>query len=134
MSQNDNTPPRGDSAQDGLQEAFDLWREDAGRAADRIDVTGDLADRVVAAAREGRPLAIAPAGARWYAAAAVLLMAIGISGTLMARDAGATTDFSGAPRWADLDATVLIDVVADDPTYAPGLEGRAPGPDGREGK
>ena len=32
-----------------LEDAFELWREDAARTAQRIDVHGDLADRIVAA-------------------------------------------------------------------------------------
>ncbi len=106
---------------DVLPEAFDLWREDTARAAAQIDVAGDLADRVVAAARAGRPPRLVPAGARLYAAAAVLLMAVGITGTILARDTAASAS-AGAPRWADLDDT-LVNVLVDDPRYAPDLEG-----------
>jgi hypothetical protein len=105
-----------------LRAALDLWREDTARAAERIDVTGDLADRVVAAAERGHPLTLVPAGARLYAAAAVLLIAVGIAGTLMVRQSASATT-SHAVRFVDLEETT-IDVVADDPKYAPGLEGR----------
>ena len=116
-------PPDPNPAERGadLDAALDLWREDTARAAARIDVTGDLADRVVAAAERGRPLALAPAGARIYAAAAVLLIAVGIAGTLLARQPADATGH--AVRFVDLEEAT-IDVVADDPKYAPGLEGR----------
>jgi len=89
-------------------------------------VAGDLADRVVNAVRSDHPPRLVPAGARWYAAAAVLLIAVGITGTLMAREAGTSTNAprwaNAAPRWADLDDT-LVDVLVDGPRYAPDLEG-----------
>ena len=105
-----------------LREALDLWREDAQRAAERIDVRGDLADRIVAAAERGQPPAIVPAGARWYAAAAVLLIAVGVAGTLMARRSAPSQDLPSV-RFVDIQEAML-DVVADDPMYVPGLEGR----------
>ncbi|MDJ0520889.1 MAG: hypothetical protein QNJ90_02325 [Planctomycetota bacterium] len=112
-------PPE-DDAQD-LRAALDLWREDAARTASSVDVNGDLADRVVAAAEHGRPFAVVPAGARWYAAAAVLLIAVGVAGTFMVRRSAAAT--TGPVHYSDIQET-LVNVVADDPKYAPGLEGR----------
>lgn len=116
-------PPDPNPAERGadLDAALDLWRDDTARAAARIDVTGDLAERVVAAAERGRPPTLAPAGARIYAAAAVLLIAVGIAGTLLARRPASAADH--AVRFVDLE-NALVEVLADDPKYSPGLEGR----------
>jgi antirestriction protein ArdC len=105
-----------------LGAALDLWREDTARAAARVDVTGKLADRVVAAAEQGRPpMTLVPAGTRVYAAAAVLLIAVGVAGTLMARQPAPEVDH--AVRFADFVKT-YVEVLADDPGYYPDLEGR----------
>ncbi len=114
MSRKNPTPKEPD-----LRAALDLWREDATRAADDVDVGGELADRVVAAVQEGRPLAIVPAGARWYAAAAVLLIAVGIAGTLMVRES--QPDASRPVHYSDIQEA-MVNVLADD--LLPGLEGR----------
>ena len=103
-----------------LEDAFDLWREDVARTASRIDVHGALADRVVAAARQRAPLrAIGGSAARWYAAAAVLLIGIGVAGTLLARS---RTHDEPTPigRWATLDEE-LMQALASDPDFEPGL-------------
>jgi len=107
-----------------LREALDLWREDAARTAARLDVTGALAERIVAeaATERNRPLAVAPAGARWYAAAAVLLIAVGIAGTLLARQAAAQEQ-GGAVRFVDIEEA-LVQVLTEAPELSPGLEGR----------
>ena len=105
-----------------LEDAFELWREDAARTAQRIDVHGDLADRIVAAVENDDPLRLAGAsirGARWYAAAAVLLLGIGITGTLLTRDRP-QDEPTHIRRWATLDEE-LIHALATDPAYEPGL-------------
>lgn len=108
-----------------LQDALDLWREDTARAAAGVDVYGDLADRVVASV-EGNPAGIAPpatpTAARWYAAAAVLLIGIGITGTLVNRTADADGARKPTPirRWVALDEE-LIDALAQDPETEPRL-------------
>ena len=122
----DGTPRPAAGNVPDLRAALDVWREDAARTAERLDVTGALADRIVSTAEQGRPLAAVPSGARWYAAAAVLLIAIGVAGTFMARQAGAQderTRHGGAVRFVDLEEA-LVQVLADDPKYSPGLEGR----------
>ncbi len=102
-----------------LADAFDLWREDAARTAQGIDVHGDLADRIVAAV-EARPAPrVVSTAARWYAAAAVLLIGIGIGGTLVARS-HAADEPTPIRRWATLDEE-LIHALATDPAYEPGL-------------
>ena len=53
-----------------LRAALDLWRDDAEREAARVDVHGDLADRVVGEALRRSQAAPPPTAARWYAAAA----------------------------------------------------------------
>ena len=91
---------------DDLQDAMDLWREDAQRAAEGIDIHGDLADRVVAdALRRPQLVSEAPAGALWYAAAAVLLIGVGIVGTLAVRQAAPAR--GDAPRWSNLDKAMI---------------------------
>jgi len=105
-----------------LQDAFDLWREDAARAAARVDVYGDLAERVVASVEHGdAPMATpaGPAAARWYAAAAVLLIGIGITGTLINHSRG-SDEPTPIRRWATLDEE-LIDALTQDPEFEPGF-------------
>ena len=105
-----------------LEDAMGVWREDADRTAARVDVAA-LADRVVARVAERPRLTLAPSTARRYAAAALVLLGVGVCGTLLARGARAEAD--PTPRWALLEED-LVDVIATDPRYAPslGVEGR----------
>ena len=107
------------STRDPLDDALAVWREDAQRTADAVDVHGDLADRIVAELPARAP-ALRPSRApTWYAAAALFLIGVGIAGTLYVREA-APTDASPTPRWADLDEE-LMNALAHDPAFEPGL-------------
>lgn len=80
------------------RDAMDVWRDDVTRGAPADD---DLAERVLASIEAGRPASgSAPTVARWYAAAAAALIAVGIGGTVIAREARTPAPVS---RTADLD-------------------------------
>lgn len=80
------------------REAMDVWRDDV---AHRASADDDLADRVLASIESGRPPSTsAPAAARWYAAAAAALIAVGIGGTVITRASRAPEPVT---RTADLD-------------------------------
>ena len=121
--------PEDDRTRDGfpeLEDAMALWREDAARAAARVDVHGDLADRVVAGVLDrptpvGAPRTTAPrsSAARWYAMAAVLLIGVGVAGTLVMR-LQAADEPTPIRRWAAVEEE-LIDALARDPQSEPGL-------------
>lgn len=102
-----------------LEEAMDVWREDAERAAMRVDVHGALADRIVADVERRGPSAGVPTAARWYAAAAVLLIGAGIAGTLLARHR-TPSEPPTIQRWATVE-TDLMDALASDPHFQPAL-------------
>lgn len=102
-----------------LELAFDAWREDARRIADGVDVHGTLADRIVAAAGEGRPALAPPRFARWYAAAAMLLIGVGVAGTLLSRQDAPAESPTVISRWNTLDE--ISDALAQDPAFEPGL-------------
>lgn len=103
-----------------LDDDLALWREDVQRTAERVDVHGSLADRIVAAAQQPDPsLSLVPA-ARWYAAAAMMLIGIGVAGTLLARPTPQDT----APtihELGDLDDELINNFVDIDPALEPGL-------------
>lgn len=104
---------------DDLSEVLDLWREDAALAAARAGGPEELADRVLARVeRRPRPPLAATAGARWYAAAAVVLFAVGVIGTVVTRVERA--EAQPAPRWAAVEDDIT-DAVALDPRLAPSL-------------
>ena len=110
------------------QEAMGLWRADAARAAavpgleDGVAAEG-LADRILAAGpqagrlRNGRSLSAAP----WYAAAAALLMTVGVTGTLLTRaNARGNAGAMRPPQVGSLSDGVMDDMV-DGPELLPGL-------------
>ncbi len=104
-----------------LREAMDVWREDAARSGARFDVNDDLVDKILAdghLAAESRQQVGAPAAARAYAAAALIVIGLGIVGTVLTQQA--RPDQPAAPRWAMLEEE-LIDVLTQDPRYEPGL-------------
>lgn len=103
-----------------LADAFDLWREDAARTARGIDVHGNLADRIIAAV-EARPAPrVVSTAARWYAAAAVLLIGIGVTGTLLARTP-TPTEPRAVHELGDLDDELIHNFLVLDPAVEPGL-------------
>ncbi len=102
------------------REAVALWRDDVARGQlSRGDLTDhDLADRVLAGIARGRPAIVAPeapAGGRWYAAAAAALIVVGIAGTVITRaerrDRPQTT--AGVAGFGHMDAQVLEAFVSD---------------------
>ena len=110
------------------RDSMDLWRDDAQRTA--ATVAGDpdaLVDRILADGAVSNRLAdreprrISPHVARWYAAAAVLLMAIGVTGTWMAQPPRAPAP-STRPRVADIE-DLYLDLMADGSDFAPRLTG-----------
>lgn len=113
------------------RDAMDLWRDDARRAAAGVAAEpDDLADRILdglsgeapqflgGATALDRRRAVAPQAARWYAAAAVLLMAVGVTGTLLARPAPA--DRSARPQVSPFDE-VFLEVLAEGSEFNPRL-------------
>lgn len=109
------------------QDAMDLWREDGTRTALALcsqDQEGadDLADRILRAGpRALQPRLRALSAAPWYAAAAALLMTIGVTGTLLAR-AGARNEVSATlpPQVGSLSEAVM-DIMVDGPELLPRL-------------
>jgi anti-sigma factor RsiW len=126
---------RADPARAADLDAMDLWRNDTARVA--ATVSGDpdaLADRILAGL-ESEPLAerapwrpVTPAVARWYARAAALLIAIGISGTLLAYPALGNGPDAEPSEGADVD--LFLDLMAEGPEFAPPLA-IPPGTEGR---
>lgn len=112
------------------RDTMDLWRNDAQRAATTVASDPDalvdriLADRSVSNGLADRgPRRISPHVARWYAAAAVLLMAVGVTGTWMAQTPRAPAP-STRPQVADIQ-DLFLELMADASDFAPRLtEGR----------
>ena len=99
--------------------AMGLWRDDTQRAAAPVAAEPDvLADRVLASlARDERRGVVSLYVARRYAAAAVLLMAVGVTGTILARPTANTTV---TPHVAGMEE-IFLDVMAEGSEFAPGL-------------
>ena len=105
------------------RDAMDLWRDDAARAAAPVATDPDaLADRILAGlgqSPEADRRTVSPTVARWYASAAAVLMAIGITGTILAQP---TPHSSPAqPEVADIEDLFFLDLVAESPELAPPL-------------
>ena len=106
------------------RDAMDVWRDDTARAA--ADLTADpdaLADRILAGL-EDQPLAgrraVSPVIARWYAAAAGVLMAIGITGTILAQPTASGDRPAAEPHVAEIE-DLFLEMVAEGPEFAPPL-------------
>lgn len=108
---------------EAYREAMDVWREDAACASRAVDPPDALADRVVRKVTADPSPMLRPPGAlpRWYAAAAVLLIAVGIGGTVLARrGAPRASDEGQQPELAVIEEAVL-DLVLESPELSPRL-------------
>ena len=103
-----------------LDDAFALWREDAERTAEQVDVHGALADRIVAGVAQPDPSIAPMRAARWYAVAAMLLIGVGVAGTLLTRPTHQDTSRT-LHQLGDLDEELINNFVVIDPAYEPGL-------------
>lgn len=114
-------PERADGVQ-AYREAMDVWREDAARTARSLGDGEAMADRVLASLTDGPRLAMQQASraAPWYAAAAMLLIGVGIAGTLLSRPAPLPT--GSDMHQADLvEFEEMVNLLIDSPDLSPRL-------------
>jgi anti-sigma factor RsiW len=111
-------PERADRLE-AYRDAMDVWREDAQHTARTVDPRGALAERVLeSVTRDAPPSRATNPMPRWYAAAAVLLIAVGIGGTVIARRTHPAPH--RPPELADIEEAVL-DLVLESPELSPRL-------------